>query len=246
MKFMAMYYDIKEVISSNEAETNKNNGNSNNRNNNNGNSNVNLKRNNSSNTYKSSDSNKRNHSNNDTSRHKVNIAFKTEEETVIRTKEEPITRPEEESFNDFVIPITNNMNNKFEPASKKRSFPATKHSPERNLRRMTNSLTVQRTPPSAQRISPVIQRTPPVKPAARDRRLSYLPNQKTNVHKSPTAITQITPITPIAGSTINNDLNQRIRVCVRKRPLNRKEKEMQESDIVSLVGIRTIQLNAPK
>ncbi|KAG2230761.1 hypothetical protein INT48_001663 [Thamnidium elegans] len=48
------------------------------------------------------------------------------------------------------------------------------------------------------------------------------------------------------STTVQNDLHQRIRVCVRKRPLNRKEQDLQELDIVPVVGPRTIQLNAPK
>lgn len=52
--------------------------------------------------------------------------------------------------------------------------------------------------------------------------------------------------TTVPVSTPYNDLHQRIRVCVRKRPLNKKEVTMQETDIVPMVGSRTIQLNAPK
>lgn len=48
------------------------------------------------------------------------------------------------------------------------------------------------------------------------------------------------------STTIQNDLQQRIRVCVRKRPLNRKEQDMHELDIVPVVRPRTIQLNVPK
>lgn len=48
------------------------------------------------------------------------------------------------------------------------------------------------------------------------------------------------------ASTPYNELHQRIRVCVRKRPLSKKELAMQETDIVPMVGSRTIQLNAPK
>ena len=47
-------------------------------------------------------------------------------------------------------------------------------------------------------------------------------------------------------STVYNELHQKIRVCVRKRPLSKKEVAMQETDIAPLVGSRTIQLNAPK
>ncbi|OBZ87038.1 Kinesin-related protein 6 [Choanephora cucurbitarum] len=44
---------------------------------------------------------------------------------------------------------------------------------------------------------------------------------------------------------VSNELQQRIRVCVRKRPLNGREAVGQE-DIAPLVGPRTIQVNAPK
>ncbi|KAI7904100.1 P-loop containing nucleoside triphosphate hydrolase protein [Cokeromyces recurvatus] len=43
-----------------------------------------------------------------------------------------------------------------------------------------------------------------------------------------------------------SDLNQKIRVCVRKRPLNRKELERNEKDIAPTVGIRSINVNEPK
>ncbi|CEP15903.1 hypothetical protein [Parasitella parasitica] len=56
------------------------------------------------------------------------------------------------------------------------------------------------------------------------------------IAKSSTAITLST----------SNDLNQRIRVCVRKRPLNKKETSNQETDIAPLVGNRTIKLHVPK
>ncbi|KAI8880892.1 kinesin-domain-containing protein, partial [Backusella circina FSU 941] len=44
----------------------------------------------------------------------------------------------------------------------------------------------------------------------------------------------------------NSDLHQRIRVCVRKRPLSRKEKIAKESDIADVVGNRTLHINAPR
>lgn len=50
-------------------------------------------------------------------------------------------------------------------------------------------------------------------------------------------------------STANNglsDLNQRIRVCVRKRPLSRREVAAGEKDIAPAAGARTINVNAPK
>ncbi|CAO3591061.1 unnamed protein product [Absidia cylindrospora] len=43
-----------------------------------------------------------------------------------------------------------------------------------------------------------------------------------------------------------SDLNQKIRVCVRKRPLNRKELERGEKDISPTAGIRSININEPK
>ncbi|KAG2177765.1 hypothetical protein INT43_003012 [Umbelopsis isabellina] len=43
-----------------------------------------------------------------------------------------------------------------------------------------------------------------------------------------------------------SDLNQKIRVCVRKRPLSRKEVERAEKDIAPTVGIRSININEPK
>ncbi|KAI8339104.1 P-loop containing nucleoside triphosphate hydrolase protein [Chlamydoabsidia padenii] len=43
-----------------------------------------------------------------------------------------------------------------------------------------------------------------------------------------------------------SDLNQKIRVCVRKRPLNRKELEKGEKDISPCIGTRTLHINEPK
>ncbi|CAO3578657.1 unnamed protein product [Absidia cylindrospora] len=43
-----------------------------------------------------------------------------------------------------------------------------------------------------------------------------------------------------------SDLNQKIRVCVRKRPLNKKELGRGEKDISPTVGIRSINVNEPK
>ncbi|CAO3644381.1 unnamed protein product [Cunninghamella blakesleeana] len=45
---------------------------------------------------------------------------------------------------------------------------------------------------------------------------------------------------------LSNELQQRIRVCVRKRPLSKKELSSGENDISQIVGPHTIQLNAPK
>ncbi|KAG0164160.1 Kinesin-like protein kif24 [Apophysomyces sp. BC1034] len=43
-----------------------------------------------------------------------------------------------------------------------------------------------------------------------------------------------------------SDLNQKIRVCVRKRPLNKKELEKGEKDIAPAAGVRSININEPK
>ncbi|KAG0168274.1 Kinesin-like protein kif24 [Apophysomyces sp. BC1034] len=54
----------------------------------------------------------------------------------------------------------------------------------------------------------------------------------------------VTKNTSIVQSS--NELHQRIRVCVRKRPLSKKEVSVGESDIAPVVGARTIQVNAPR
>ncbi|KAI9480564.1 MAG: P-loop containing nucleoside triphosphate hydrolase protein [Benjaminiella poitrasii] len=43
-----------------------------------------------------------------------------------------------------------------------------------------------------------------------------------------------------------SDLNQKIRVCVRKRPLHKKELERGEKDIAPTIGVRSINVNEPK
>lgn len=45
---------------------------------------------------------------------------------------------------------------------------------------------------------------------------------------------------------VQSDLNQKIRVCVRKRPLNKKELERAEKDIAPTCGVRSINVNEPK
>jgi hypothetical protein len=49
-----------------------------------------------------------------------------------------------------------------------------------------------------------------------------------------------------ANSSQPSDLNQKIRVCVRKRPLNKKELERGEKDIAPTCGIRSINIQEPK
>lgn len=43
-----------------------------------------------------------------------------------------------------------------------------------------------------------------------------------------------------------SDLNQKIRVCVRKRPLSRKELEKADKDVAPMNGTRSLQINEPK
>ncbi|KAI8882750.1 kinesin-domain-containing protein [Backusella circina FSU 941] len=43
-----------------------------------------------------------------------------------------------------------------------------------------------------------------------------------------------------------SDLNQKIRVCVRKRPLSKKEMDKNEKDIMPVAGVRTVHVNEPK
>ncbi|CAO3699818.1 unnamed protein product [Rhizopus stolonifer] len=43
-----------------------------------------------------------------------------------------------------------------------------------------------------------------------------------------------------------SDLDQKIRVCVRKRPLNRKEIDKSEKDVAPTIGTRSLQINEPK
>lgn len=58
------------------------------------------------------------------------------------------------------------------------------------------------------------------------------------------------PVTITGGSggshALQSDLNQKIRVVVRKRPLNKKELERGEKDISPTCGIRSINVNEPK
>ncbi|KAG0173162.1 Kinesin-like protein kif24 [Apophysomyces sp. BC1034] len=74
---------------------------------------------------------------------------------------------------------------------------------------------------------------------------------KTNTLRQRPSISALKYSATSASSTISSnippsDLNQKIRVCVRKRPLNRKEIERAEKDIAPAVGTRSIQINEPK
>lgn len=51
---------------------------------------------------------------------------------------------------------------------------------------------------------------------------------------------------PLVVSSQPSDLNQKIRVCVRKRPLNKKEIERGEKDIAPTCGMRSINVHEPK
>lgn len=77
--------------------------------------------------------------------------------------------------------------------------------------------------------------------------LSHMPSSNTIMSSSPFP-------TPSPMSTLQqhqqlmgqSDLNQKIRVCVRKRPLNKKELERAEKDIAPTSGVRSINVNEPK
>jgi hypothetical protein len=43
-----------------------------------------------------------------------------------------------------------------------------------------------------------------------------------------------------------SDLNQKIRVCVRKRPLSKRELEKSEKDITPVASVRAVHVNEPK
>ncbi|ORX58227.1 kinesin-domain-containing protein [Hesseltinella vesiculosa] len=70
-----------------------------------------------------------------------------------------------------------------------------------------------------------------------------------NKHRSSLPSKQQPQLQSYATSTAplgQSDLNQKIRVCVRKRPLNKKEIERSEKDISPTVGTRSIHINEPK
>ncbi|KAJ2962639.1 hypothetical protein NQZ79_g2228 [Umbelopsis isabellina] len=66
------------------------------------------------------------------------------------------------------------------------------------------------------------------------------PNQLVNAYGIPVATSNRTP------SSSRDNLNQKIRVCVRKRPLSNKEIARNEKDITQAAGDCTIQVNEPK
>lgn len=76
-------------------------------------------------------------------------------------------------------------------------------------------------------------------------------SNRTKVHLGPIRMSEstITPgrkMTKQASSSSHDNLNQRIRVCVRKRPLSNKEIARNEKDITQAAGDCTIQVNEPK
>ncbi|KAM3588517.1 hypothetical protein VKS41_000960 [Umbelopsis sp. WA50703] len=76
-------------------------------------------------------------------------------------------------------------------------------------------------------------------------------SNRTKVHLGPIRMSEstITPgskVTKPTSSSSRNNLNQKIRVCVRKRPLSNKEVARNEKDITQATGDCTIQVNEPK
>ncbi|KAJ1971257.1 hypothetical protein H4R34_005801, partial [Dimargaris verticillata] len=52
--------------------------------------------------------------------------------------------------------------------------------------------------------------------------------------------------TSTSSLTLTNELEERIRVCVRKRPLSARERNRQETDAIETTGRRTLVLHEPK
>ncbi|KAF7722586.1 Kinesin-like protein kif24 [Apophysomyces ossiformis] len=71
-------------------------------------------------------------------------------------------------------------------------------------------------------------------------------SQRSNTLGSSPFSTSVTSVASVANVSAQSDLNQKIRVCVRKRPLNKKELEKGEKDIAPTVGVRSINVNEPK
>ncbi|KAG1056204.1 hypothetical protein G6F43_001891 [Rhizopus delemar] len=66
-------------------------------------------------------------------------------------------------------------------------------------------------------------------------------------HAIPTIKRTIEPVSKLKTAAIPyNELHQRIRVCVRKRPLNKRETLSKEADITSIVGSHTVELHAER
>lgn len=65
-------------------------------------------------------------------------------------------------------------------------------------------------------------------------------NEGTETKPTHSLFSRTIPTKPIQAQ------EQRIEVCVRKRPLNKKELAIKEQDIATLSGTRTIEIHAPK
>jgi len=65
------------------------------------------------------------------------------------------------------------------------------------------------------------------------------------IRKTDSITSSVKVSTPTSPSNRSN-LNQKIRVCVRKRPLSSKEVDRNEKDITQVTGDRSIQVNEPK
>ncbi|KAI8064972.1 P-loop containing nucleoside triphosphate hydrolase protein [Thamnidium elegans] len=71
-------------------------------------------------------------------------------------------------------------------------------------------------------------------------RLVKKENERTETKPTHYLLSQTIPTKPIQSQ------EQRIEVCVRKRPLNKRELAIKEQDIATLSGTRTIEIHAPK
>jgi hypothetical protein len=75
---------------------------------------------------------------------------------------------------------------------------------------------------------------------------SNIPSSNTILSSPFTTPSSVSPLQQHQQLMGQSDLNQKIRVCVRKRPLNKKELERAEKDIAPTTGVRSINVNEPK
>ncbi|KAF7731619.1 Kinesin-like protein kif24 [Apophysomyces ossiformis] len=76
--------------------------------------------------------------------------------------------------------------------------------------------------------------------------LRHRPSMGALRYSANSATSTVSGSNSVVNSIPPSDLNQKIRVCVRKRPLSRKEMEKGDKDIAPAIGTRSIQINEPK
>ncbi|KAI8338896.1 P-loop containing nucleoside triphosphate hydrolase protein [Chlamydoabsidia padenii] len=88
--------------------------------------------------------------------------------------------------------------------------------------------------------------TPTVKTRASMGALKYLSTKSPSTCTTPPVSTSTAAISSQSYNLPPSDLDQKIRVCVRKRPLNKKEVDKGEKDISPCIGTRSLHINEPK